>query len=126
MYMREKAALCLDNVDSKEDFESARAEDCLDSPKKVSVKIIRKPAAPQTPRRESSADKPADISSYVVEAAEQSIQDTPSKRSLNRLSLLAMTEPQADACVPAALNVIRKKIHIMDLWYPTLSMSKRS
>ena len=27
IYMREKAALCLANVDSKEDFESAREED---------------------------------------------------------------------------------------------------
>ena len=38
IYMREKAALSLSNIGSKEDFEAARAEEFLDFLKKASIK----------------------------------------------------------------------------------------
>ena len=50
IYMREKAALSPTRVESKEDFEVARADDTLDFPNKASIKVIRKPAAPRALR----------------------------------------------------------------------------
>ena len=96
IYMREKAALSLSRTDSKEEFEASRANDALDFPNKASIKIIRKTAAPQTPTAEDSADQPAQIQCYIVEAAEQAIADTPSKSSLTLLTLLKQTEARPD------------------------------
>ena len=114
--MREKAALSLAATASKEDFEAARADDSLDFPKKVSVKIIRKSGGVKTSSgvtgddSSCSAAKP-DIQCYIVEAEEQAIDDTPSKRSLELLTLLEMTDPQTNACVPAGINMIQKNPH---------------
>ena len=88
LYMREKAALSLSGTISKADFEVARAIDCPDFPKKASINIIRKPPLPQTPTRDSSADNSAHVQRYIVEAAEQAMEDTPSNRSLTLLNLL--------------------------------------
>ena len=54
IWMREKAALGLAAVDTKEIFEAARADDSLEFPKKASIKIIRKPVGFETP---SAADR---------------------------------------------------------------------
>ena len=88
LLMREKAALSLSSTASQEDFEAARADDSLDFPKKASIKIIRKPPVPETPNRGSSAEKPSQVQCYIVEASEQAMEDTPSKRSLTLLNLL--------------------------------------
>ena len=111
IYMREKAALSLSRTDSKEEFEDSRANDALDFPNKASIKIIRKTAAPQTPTAEDSADQPAQIQCYIVEAAEQAIADTPSKSSLTLLTLLKQTEARTDACAPASISMIKKDPH---------------
>jgi len=111
IYMREKAALSLSGAASKEEFEAARANDTMDFPNKASVKIIRKPASPQTPTTQDSAAKPAQISCYIVEAAEQAIEDTPSKSSLILLTLLERTEAQTDSCAPACISMIKKDPH---------------
>ena len=111
LFMREKAALSLSSTASKEDFEAARADDSLDFPKKASIKIIRKPPLPETPTAASSAEKSARIQCYIVEAAEQAMEDTPSKRSLTLLNLLEHTEACTDACVPAGIGMIRKDPH---------------
>ena len=111
IYMREKAALSLSGAETKEEFEDTWANDTLDFPNKASIKVIRKPAAPQTPTAEDSAAKPAQITCYIVEAAEQAIEDTPSKSSLILLSLLEKTEAQTDACVPACISTIKKDPH---------------
>ena len=109
--MREKAALSLSGTASKEDFEAARADESLDFPKKASVKIIRKPPVPHTPTGAGSADQPAQIQYYIVEAAEQALEDTRSKRSFTLLNLLEHTEASTDACVPAGIGMIRKDPH---------------
>ena len=111
LFMREKAALSLSSTASKEDFEAARADDSLDFPKKASIKIIRKPPVPETPTHASSAEKPSQVQCYIVEAAEQAMEDTPSKRSLTLLNLLKNTEACTDACVPAGIGMIRKDPH---------------
>ena len=111
LFMREKAALSLSSTASKEDFEAARADDSLDFPKKASIKIIRKPPVPETPTHASSAEKPSQVQCYIVEAAEQAMEDTPSKRSLTLLNLLKNTEACTDACVPAAIGMIREDPH---------------
>ena len=73
MCMREKAALSLAGVDTKEDFEAARADDNLGFPKKVSSKIIRKVPGFQTPiatkdnQNESNAAT-RDVQCFTVEA----------------------------------------------------------
>ena len=115
IWMREKAALDLAAVDTKEIFEAARADDSLEFPKKASIKIIRKPTGFETPNVADrdlieSATKPG-VNCYVVEAAEQAIDDTPSKRSLELLNLLQMTDPQTNACVPAGISMIKKDPH---------------
>ena len=43
LFMREKAALSLSVMDTKEEFDAAFAQDILSFPQKASVKIIRKP-----------------------------------------------------------------------------------
>ena len=111
MYMREEAALSLARADSKEEFEAARADDTLDFPNKASIKIIRKPAAPHTPTAADSAEQPAQIQCYIVEAAEQAIEDTPSKSSLTLLTLLENTEARTDAWAPASMSMIKKDPH---------------
>ena len=93
LFMREKAALSLSSTASQEDFEAARADDSLDFPKKASIKIIRKPPVPETPTHGSNADKPSQVQCYIVEAAEQAMEDTPSKRSLTLLNLLETRKP---------------------------------
>ena len=110
-FMRENAALSLSGTGSKEEFESARADDSLDVPMKASVRIIRKPSVPQTPTAVDNAEKPAQVQYYIVEAAEQAMDDTPSKRSLTLLKLLEHTEASTDACVPAGIGMIRKDPH---------------
>ena len=111
IYMREKAALDLSHTDSKEEFEAARADDSMDFPKKVSVKIIRKPSAPQTPDARDSAARCSNIQCYIVEAAEQLIHDTPSKSSLTLLNFLEHTDAHTDACAAAGISMIEKDPH---------------
>ena len=111
LYMRENAALSLSGVDGKEEFEAAWADDSLEFPNKASIKIIRKPDVPQTPTGDNSAEKPAASQCYIVEAGEQSLQDTPSKKSLALLNLLERTEANTDACAPAGISMIKKDPH---------------
>ena len=111
IYMREKAALSLARTESKEDFEAARADDTLDFPNKASIRIIRKPAAPHTPTAGDTDEEDARIQCYIVEAAEQAMEDTPSKSSLTLLRLLEHTEARTDACAPASLSMIKKDPH---------------
>ena len=115
MWMREKAALSLAATNTKETFEAARADDSLEFPKKTSVKLIRKPRCFETPTAANrdlpdSAAKP-DVQCYIVEAAEQAIDDIPSKRSLDLVNLLQRTDPQTNACVPAGISMIKKDPH---------------
>ena len=111
IYMREKAALSLSGTDSKEEFQAAWADESMDFPKKASIKIIRKHRAPRTPNGNDSAEQPGDIQCYIVEAAEQAIQDTPSKSSLALLGLLERTDAHTDACAPAGISMIKKDPH---------------
>ena len=112
IFIREKAALALSGTDSKEAFEEARAADTLEFPKKTSIKVIRKASAFETPRADSddSAGKP-EVNCYIVEAGEQPMEETPSKRSLELMALLSRTEPASNACVPACLSMITKNPH---------------
>ena len=111
IYIREKAALSLAHADSKEDFEAARADDSLDFPPKASIKIIRKPAAPRTPTVEDDNAQVETPNCYIVEAAVQSIEDTPSKSSLILLKLLEQTDARTDVYVPAGISMIKKDPH---------------
>ena len=111
MHIREKAALALSGWDSKERFEAARADDDLYFPNKASVKIVRKPVVPQTPQQSDSSANSRQIQFYIVEAAEQAMEDTPSKKSLTLLKLLEQSEANADACVVAGISMIQKDPH---------------
>ena len=102
-------------VDTKDIFEAVRADDNLEFPKKASIKIIRKSTGFETPDVADrdlieGATKPS-VNCYIVEAAEQAIDDTPSKRSLELLNFLQMTDPQTNACVPAGISMIKKDPH---------------
>ena len=118
LFMREQAALNLAGVEDKNAFENARAQDALAFPAKASVKIYRKAGLLSTP---TGAGKPGaeddagherrDPQSYIVDAAEQAMEDTPSKGSLVLLNLLRATRVDTDACVPAALGMVTKSPH---------------
>ena len=115
LFIREKAVLALAAVDTKEEFETAIATETLSFPQKASIKIIRKSTGLQTPTGKAidddSQSKEQTVRCYIVEAAEQATQDTPSKRSLDLITLLTMTDAQTNACVPAALSMITKDPH---------------
>ena len=71
IYIREKAALSLAGLENKEEFEAALANDTLEFPNKASIKIIRKPAEPGMPATQESAQKPARVNCFIVEAGER-------------------------------------------------------
>ena len=48
---------------------------------------------------------------YIVEAAEQSNENSPSKRSLELGRLPSLTDLQTDSCIPATLETITKDPH---------------
>ena len=48
---------------------------------------------------------------YIVEAAVQAIEDTPSKSSLILLKLLEQTEARTDVYAPASIRTIKKDPH---------------
>ena len=111
LFMREKAALSLAGVESKEDFEAARAYDTLSFPQKVSVKIVRKSFGAQKIQAGDANAQQPEVRCYIVEAAEQVMDDIPSKRSLDLITLLTMIDPQTNACVPAGVSMIAKDPH---------------
>jgi len=121
LYIREKAALALAAVDSKEAFENAIVAETLCFPNQASIKIIRKSPGVQTPTaKDTSVDKPGEDDSqsqvnevrcYIVEAAEQDMRCSPSKRSFDLMSLLSMTDPDTNSCLPAVLSNITKDPH---------------
>ena len=83
----------------------------MDFPPKASIKIIRKPAAPRTPTVEGDDAQEETPNCYIVEAAVQSIEDTPSKSSLTLLKLLEQTHARTDVYVPAGIRMIKKDPH---------------
>ena len=115
LFIREKASLALAAVGSKEEFEKAIATGTLGFPQKASIKVVRKSPGLQTPT--SSVAQPTggegpsqeeSVRCYIVEAAEQAMQDTPSKRSFDLITLLSRTNQETNACVPAKLGQIAK------------------
>ena len=112
LFIREKAALALAAVDSKEAFENAIVAETLSFPGQTSIKIIRKSPGLQTPiAKADSQSQDENVRCYIMEAAEQEMQYTPSKRSFDLMALLRMTDPDTNACVPAILSTITKDPH---------------
>ena len=115
LYMTEKAALALAGVDDKSAFEAAHAQDNLYFPAKASVKILRKGLAFETPNAKatetSNSVAQPDPTCYIVEAMEQPLEDTRSKRSLVLLKLMENTKVNTDVCVPAAASIVHKEPH---------------
>jgi hypothetical protein len=116
LFIREKAALAFAAVGSKEEFENAIVAETLSFPGQASIKIIRKSTALQTPdARAASVEKPSQgdnqVKCNIVEAAEQDVQYAPSKRSLDLMTLLSMTDPDTNSCLPASLSMVTKDPH---------------
>ena len=115
LYMNEKAALALAGVEDKSAFEAAHAQDILYFPAKASVKILRKGLAFETPNAKatetSNSVAQPDPTCYIVEAMEQPLEDTRSKRSLVLLKLMENTKVNTDVCVPAAASIVHKEPH---------------
>ena len=59
----------------------------------------------------SVVEKPARIQSYIVDATEQEMEDTPSKSSMTLIQLLEQTEVRTNACAPASLSMVKKDPH---------------
>ena len=115
LYMNEKAALALAGVEDKSAFEAAHAQDILYFPAKASVKILRKGLAFETPNAKATETSnnvaQPDPTCYIVEAMEQPLEDTRSKRSLVLLKLMENTKVNTDVCVPAAASIVHKEPH---------------
>lgn len=110
VYMREAAALSLAQADSKDDFVNLLAQEELFFPPRASIKLIRKPVKPSFASPGKDVVKEL-VSCFIVEAAEQPFEETPSKRSLELLGLLACADSQTDSCAPAHINMITKSPH---------------
>ena len=53
----------------------------------------------------------AEVRCCIVQAVDQSKEDTPSKRTLELGKLISFTDIETDSCVHAALNTVTKDLH---------------
>ena len=115
LYITEKAAVKLANVVDAAEFEQLHAEGRLRLPFFASIKVQRRPSnlsAVQPGVVQTSAAQPTqsdnDFDCFIVDAAEQDMNEIPSVRSIQ---LLPMLSHSVDSVLPAALAMIRKSDH---------------
>ncbi len=115
LYITEKAAVKLANVVDAAEFEQLHAEGRLRLPFFASIKVQRRPSnlsAVQPGVGQTSATQPTqsdnDFDCFIVDAAEQDMNEIPSVRSTQ---LLPMLSHSVDSVLPAALAMIRRSDH---------------
>ena len=110
LYITEKAVVKLTNVVDAAEFEQLHAESRLSLPFFSSIKVLRRPSKPsaaQPGSAETNGTQP-EFDCYIVDAAEQDMQEIPSAVSIK---LLPMLSHSADSVLPAMLSMIRKSEH---------------
>ena len=115
LYITEKAVVKLTNAVDPAEFEQLHAEGRLRLPFFASIKILRRPSnrsAVQPGGLGTNATQPKQndngFDCYIVDAAEQNMEDIPSAASI---SLLPQLIDSADGVLPAMLQMIQKSEH---------------
>ena len=115
LYITEKAVVKLTNVVDAAEFEQLHAEGRLRLPFFASIKIQRRPSNPSAAQpgiAQTNAAQPTrsdnDFDCFIVDAAEQDMNEIPSVRSTQ---LLPMLSHSADSVLPATLAMIRTSDH---------------
>ena len=110
LYITEKAVVKLTNVGDAAEFQQLHAESRLSLPFFSSIKVLRRPSKPsaaQPGSAETNGTQP-EFDCFIVDAAEQDMQEIPSAVSMK---LLPMLSHSADSVLPAMLSMIRKSEH---------------
>jgi len=107
LYITEKAAVKLANVVDAAEFEQLHAEGRLRLPFFASIKVQRRPSNLSNPNRTDDNDE-FNFDCFIVDAAEQDMNEIPSVRSTQ---LLPMLSHSVDNVLPAALAMIRRSDH---------------
>ena len=100
LYITEKAVLSLTNAADATEFEQYHAEGRLRIPVFASIKIQR--------RRSKAEQNDNNFDCYIVDAAEQDMQNTPSASSIQLFHMISHSE---DCVLPATLAMIRRSEH---------------
>ena len=100
LYITEKAVLSLTNAADATEFEQYHAEGRLRIPVFASIKIQR--------RRSKAEQSDNNFDCYIVDAAEQDMQNTPSASSIQLFHMISHSE---DCVLPATLAMIRRSEH---------------
>ena len=108
LYITEKAVVKLTNVVDAAEFEQMHAEGRLRLPFFSSIKMLRRPSKPSAAQPGFSETIEKAFDCYIVDAAEQDMQEIPSTISIK---LLPMLGHSADNVLPAMLVMIRKSEH---------------
>lgn len=107
LYITENAAVKLANVVDAAEFEQLHAEGRLRLPFFASIKVQRRPSNLSNPNRTDDNDA-FNFDCFIVDAAEQDMNEIPSVRSTQ---LLPMLSHSVDSVLPAALAMIRRSDH---------------
>ena len=114
LYITEQAVLKLANVVDAAEFEQLHSEARLRFPFWVSVKVLRRPSKPSAVQPGASQASAVgqqhgnDFDCFIVDAAEQNMDEVASIRSI---MLLPMLDHSVDSVLPAMLGMVRKSEH---------------
>ena len=110
LYITEKAVVKLTNVVDAAEFEQLHAESRLSLPFFSSIKVLRRPSKPSAaqPGSAETNGPHTEFDCYIVDAAEQDMNEIPSAVSMK---LLPMLSHSVDSVLPAMLSMIRKSEH---------------
>ena len=108
LYITENAAVKLANVVDAAEFEQLHAEGRLRLPFFASIKVQRRPSNISTVQPGTDDNDAVNFDCFIVDAAEQDMNEIPSVRSTQ---LLPMLSHSVDNVLPAALAMIRRSDH---------------
>ena len=108
LYITEKAVVKLTDVVDAAEFEQAHKEGRLRLPFFASIKMLRRRSKPSAAQPGILENTERAFDCYIVDAAQQDIQELPSAMSTK---LLPMLSHSADSVLPATLQMIRKSEH---------------
>jgi hypothetical protein len=108
LYITENAAVKLANVVDAAEFEQLHAEGRLRLPFFASIKVQRRPSNLSTVQPGTDDNDAFNFDCFIVDAAEQDMNEIPSVRSTQ---LLPMLSHSVDSVLPAALAMIRRSDH---------------
>ena len=110
LYITEPAALKLGSFDDADQFEAAFVAGKVWFPQVASVKIIRQRKT-ATAAQERDGQPAVQVDVRIVDAACQSLAESPTEESARLLTLLNAENTTSDIVMPAALHMLRKSPH---------------